>query len=65
MLGSMRQATKSWASRAVIIILALSFAAFGINDVFTGGSRSAVATVGEVEIPTAVFDRNFQRALQR
>ena len=65
MLQSMRQATKSWASRAVIIVLALSFGAWGINDVFTGGSRSAVATVGEVEVPTVLFDRQFQRALQR
>ena len=65
MLQSMRQATKSWASRAVIIVLALSFGAWGINDVFTGGSRSAVATVGAVEVPTVLFDRQFQRALQR
>ena len=65
MLRSMRQATKSWASRAVIIVLALSFGAWGINDVFTGGSRSAVATVGEVDVPTVLFDRQFQRALQR
>ena len=65
MLRSMRQATKSWAARGVIIILALSFGAFGINDVFTGGSRSAVATVGDVDVPTVLFDRQFQRALQR
>ena len=65
MLQSMRQATKSWAARGVIIILALSFGAFGINDVFTGGSRSAVATVGDVDVPTILFDRQFQRALQR
>ena len=62
MLQSMRQATKSWAARGVIIVLALSFGAFGINDVFTGGSRSAVATVGDVDVPTILFDRQFQRA---
>ena len=65
MLQAIRQGTKSWAARGVIIILALSFGAFGINDVFTGGSRSAVATVGDVEVPTVLFDRQFQRALQR
>ena len=65
MLQSMRQATKSWASRAVIIVLALSFGAWGINDVFTGGSRSAVATVGEVDVPTVCSTAQFQRALQR
>ena len=65
MLQSIRHATKSWAARGVIIILALSFGAFGINDVFTGGSRSAVATVGDVDVPTVLFDRQFQRALQR
>ena len=65
MLQSIRHATKSWAARGVIIILALSFGAFGINDVFTGGSRSAVATVGDVDVPTILFDRQFQRALQR
>ena len=65
MLQSMRQATKSWASKGVIIILALSFGAWGINDVFSGGSRSAVATVGDVDVPTVLFDRQFQRALQR
>ena len=65
MLQTIRKATKSWASRGVIIILALSFAAFGINDVFTGGSRTAIATVGDVEVPTVLFDREFRRALQR
>ena len=65
MLRSIRQATKSWASRGIIVLLALSFGAFGINDVFTGGSRSAIATVGDVEVPTVLFDRQFQRALQR
>jgi len=65
MLQSMRQATKTWAARAVIIVLALSFGAWGINDVFTGGSRAAVATVGDVDVPTVLFDRQFQRALQQ
>lgn len=65
MLQSMRKATKTWAARGVIIVLALSFGAWGINDVFTGGSRAAVATVGDVDVPTVLFDRQFQRALQR
>ena len=61
----MRKATKTWAARGVIIVLALSFGAWGINDVFTGGSRAAVATVGDVDVPTVLFDRQFQRALQQ
>ena len=65
MLQSMRKATKTWAARGVIIVLALSFGAWGINDVFTGGSRAAVATVGDVDVPTVLFDRQFQRALQQ
>ena len=44
-------------------ILILSFAVWGIADVFRGWGQGAVATVGEAEISTSEFDRALRTEL--
>jgi peptidyl-prolyl cis-trans isomerase D len=44
-------------------LLILSFAVWGIGDVFTGGSGDAVAEVGELEVTTQELDDSFRRSL--
>lgn len=65
MPGSLREGTRKWAGRAIIIALALSFGLWGISDVFRGGKDSVVAKVGDEEIQTSRFSQEFRREVQR
>lgn len=64
MMDSLRNAAKGWTAKVLIGLLAVSFAVWGIADVFRGQTGKALATVGEQEIPAARFDRAFQDYLQ-
>ena len=64
MMESLRNAAKGWVAKVLIGLLAVSFAVWGIADVFRGRTGTALATVGEQEIPAARFDRAFQDYLQ-
>ena len=46
MLDSMRKASGGWIAKGLMGLLVVSFAVWGVNDVFTGFSTTAVATVG-------------------
>ncbi len=63
MLNVLREATRSWIAGVFIGLLALSFAVWGINDIFTGGNRSAVATAGDEDVSPFEFSRAFEQAL--
>lgn len=65
MLKSIRGMAQTWASKVIIVILALSFGVWGISDVFRGGSSGVVATVGETEIAAQTLANEFQGELQR
>jgi len=65
MLKSIRGMAQTWASKVIIIILALSFGVWGISDVFRGGSSGVVAMVGETEIAAQTLANEFQGELQR
>lgn len=65
MLQGMRQASKSWIAWVLIGFLIVSFAIWGINDVFTGRVDTAAATVGDTEISLTQFDEEFKRELDR
>lgn len=64
MMESLRNAAKGWMAKVLIGLLAVSFAVWGIADVFRGSTQNAIAKVGEQEIPAARFDRAFQDYLQ-
>ncbi len=68
MLEGMRRASKSWLGKAVVTILfsilILSFAVWGIGDIFRGIGVSNVARVGDVEISTEAYRTAYQTQLQ-
>lgn len=69
MLRGIRKASANWLGRAVMGavmgLLALSFAVWGINDIFRGFGRSTVAKVGGTEIPVEQFRRDYNERLQQ
>jgi len=68
MLEGMRRASKSWLGKTVVTILfgilILSFAIWGIGDIFRGIGVSNVAKVGDVEISTETYRAAYQTQLQ-
>ena len=66
MLEFMRKSANTIFIKAFLGLLILSFAAWGIGDIFRGrAANTAVATVGKTEIPAAAFRGEFARELQR
>lgn len=49
----------------VVGVLAISFAIWGIGDIFRGGSRTAVASVGSTEITSEQFRQLYTERLQQ
>ncbi len=60
MLATLRSKTGGVIAKAFVGLLALSFAVWGINDIFTGYRGDALVTIGETEISRADFE-NAQR----
>lgn len=69
MMQGMRNATKTWLGKTVVTILfsflILSFAIWGIGDIFRGGGRNTVATVGATEISLEQVRTAYQTEVQR
>ncbi len=69
MMQGMRNATKTWLGKTVVTILfgflIVSFAVWGIGDIFRGGARSTVATVGSTEISVEQVRTAWQNEIQR
>lgn len=62
MLRTMRSGAKHWAMGILFGVLILSFAVWGIGDIFTGGTAgSSVGEVGGEEIPAEEFRTLYQR----
>jgi peptidyl-prolyl cis-trans isomerase D len=62
MLDSFRKASKSWLAKGLLVLLIVSFGAWGIGDFMTGGGDAPAAiTVGETEISTAALRNEFNR----
>jgi peptidyl-prolyl cis-trans isomerase D len=69
MLRGIRKASVNWLGRAVMGVvmglLALSFAIWGINDIFHGFGRSTLAKVGGTEIGVEQFRRAYNERVQQ
>lgn len=66
MLEFLRKSVKSIFVKAFLGLLILSFAAWGIGDIFRGRAASeSLATVGQTEIPIEAFRAEFRRELDR
>lgn len=59
MLVATRKFAKSWVAAILIGLLVISFAIFGINDVFKGNFSSDVVTAGSRHVSAADFKREF------
>jgi peptidyl-prolyl cis-trans isomerase D len=69
MLRGIRKASANWLGRTVMGVvmglLALSFAIWGINDIFRGFGRSTVAKIGSTEIPIEDFRHAYNERVQQ
>ncbi len=60
MLEALRNATGGIIAKLFIGLLVMSFAVWGIADIFTGGSGNSLAKVGNTEISQLEFQRVFR-----
>lgn len=69
MLRGIRKASSNWLGRAVMGVvlglIAVSFAIWGIGDIFRGFGRSTVAKVGSTEITVEQFRQIYNDRLQQ
>ncbi|MCB1520617.1 MAG: SurA N-terminal domain-containing protein [Hyphomicrobiaceae bacterium] len=63
MLEAMRRGAQGIIAKALFAILILSFAVWGVADVFTGSSQTSIAEVGETPITPDEYQRAFQNEL--
>jgi len=64
MMEAMRKGAGTWIAKIFIALLVLSFAVWGIADIFGGYGSKTVATVGDTEITTVEYQNEFQRELR-
>ena len=65
MLESLRKQTGSWVVKSFLGLLILSFAVWGIGDIFRGPSDATVAVVGDIEITRTEYSDAYRRELDR
>ncbi len=63
MLNTLRKGAGSWVAKALLGFLVLSFAAWGVGDIFRMHSSQQLATVGDREISPQQFQRDYQNQL--
>jgi peptidyl-prolyl cis-trans isomerase D len=64
MLQWMHRLSTSWVASLFMGVLALSFVVWGIADVFTGMTTTALVTVGSTEISQDAFSRSYRNFLR-
>ncbi|MEM7046506.1 MAG: peptidylprolyl isomerase [Pseudomonadota bacterium] len=66
MLRSIRARSGSWIIKGLLALLILSFAAWGLGDIFLGDDHApVVAQVGETDISSAQASLQFEQLVQR
>lgn len=65
MLETLRNAAKTWVAAIFIGLLVLSFAIWGVNDIFRGGQATTLAKVGDAELHVRTFENEYARRVQR
>src|SRR5262245_23424984 len=69
MLRGIQRASSNWIGRAVMGVIlgliAISFAIWGIGDIFRGFGQSTLAKVGATEIRVETFRQLYQERLQQ
>ncbi len=64
MLSRLKDAAKSWVAGIFIGLLVLSFAVWGIGDIFLGTTNENVAEIGGTPITAVDFERQFRSQVQ-
>ena len=64
MLQQLRVASKSWVASAIIGILVLAFALWGVADIFRGGIDTVVADVGGIQVSSADFNLQLRNQMR-
>ncbi|MEM7060349.1 MAG: SurA N-terminal domain-containing protein [Pseudomonadota bacterium] len=64
MLDFLRRGVKSWVAQILLLLLIISFAVWGIGDVFTASAYSTVARVGDTEVTFEQYARTIHRQQQ-
>ena len=64
MLEKFRNLGKSWVAKILLMLLAGSFAVWGIRDIFGGFRSSALASIGDQEISSQQYTNAFRQGLQ-
>ena len=65
MLETIRKRTTSWVVKGLLLLLVLSFAVWGIGDIFRGGREATIAKVGDTKITSDQLSREFRREMDR
>ena len=66
MLQAMRSRAAGWFIKTLFFLLIVSFAVWGIGDIFRGrGASNTVAEVGDVQISGTTLDREFRQEMNR
>jgi peptidyl-prolyl cis-trans isomerase D len=65
MLDTLRKGTGSWMVKILLGLLVMSFAAWGVGDIFTGGGDTSVATVGDTKITPNEYQDAFQNRVRQ
>ncbi len=63
MLDALRKSAGSWFVKALLGLLVISFAIWGVGDIFRGGAQSTVAEVGGRKISPQEFQRDYQNQI--
>jgi peptidyl-prolyl cis-trans isomerase D len=63
MLDALRRGSTGWIAKLLFALLVLSFAVWGVADVFTGWGRGALAKVGSHDIRVEDYQRAFQNEI--
>ncbi|WP_417668668.1 SurA N-terminal domain-containing protein [Roseibium sp.] len=63
MLDALRKGAGTWVAKLFIALLVMSFAVWGVADIFQGFGRNVAAKVGNTEISLFTFDRTYRQDL--
>ena len=61
MLNSLRNASRSWVAKALLLLLVASFAVWGVSTSLVTTDANTVLTVGDQEVSTQEFALAYQR----
>ena len=65
MFQSIFKNLKSWAIKIFLGLIALSFAAWGVGDIFRGNSDPTVASIGNIKVRASELVREYNRELEQ